>query len=141
MFHNTSFMKDLSIMQKALGVESLRRKVIADNLANINVPHFKRSEVNFESELRRVLDSEKQSTYEGVQTNKKHIPFNIKSDYRDVLPRIHLDYTTGYRNDGNNVDPDKELALAAKNQMRYTLFIQQIDQHFRMINGVMKPSI
>ncbi len=141
MFSQTTFMKNLYLLEKGLQVEGLRRKVIADNIANANVPHFKRSEVNFESQLRRVLDSQDQKPIPASLTNEKHIPFFVREDYRSVAPRVHLDYSTGYHNNGNNVDPDKEITLAAKNQMRYSLFIQYIDQKFRIINGAMKPPI
>jgi flagellar basal-body rod protein FlgB len=138
MFEQSSFFKNIYILEKSLNVEILRRKVIADNMANVDVPHFKRSEVNFEAELRRVLDTENQEKNLGVLSHEKHISFESKKNYRQVEPIIHLDYNTGYRNDGNNVDPDKELMLASKNQMRYNLFLQQIDQQFRILNGVMK---
>jgi len=37
----------------------IRRDVISNNIANADVPNFKRSVVNFESELKRALNSEK----------------------------------------------------------------------------------
>ncbi len=43
------------LLERAMDVESIRRRVISNNIANVDVPHFKRSEVNFESELRRVI--------------------------------------------------------------------------------------
>jgi len=49
MFEGSSMMGTNYILEKSLDVESLRKKVIADNVANVDVPHFKRSEVNFES--------------------------------------------------------------------------------------------
>ena len=42
-----------------MDVATLRRNVIANNIANANTPNFKRSDVNFESQLKRALDSEK----------------------------------------------------------------------------------
>lgn len=141
MFSASTFMKDVNLLHKSLGVESLRRKVIANNIANANVPHFKRSEVNFESELRRVMDENKQKQGSLVRTNQNHLPLHTKRSIGEIQPRVNLDYTTGYQNNGNNVDPDKEITLAAKNQMRYSLFVKQIDQQFRMLNGVMKPPV
>lgn len=134
-------MQNLYILEKGIQAESMRRKIIADNIANANVPHFKRSELNFETELRQVLDEAKKQPVNAYITNTRHIPFVTKRNLSSVEPRVHLDYNTGYHNNGNNVDPEKELTLAAKNQMRYNLFVQYIDQKFRVINGVMKPPV
>ena len=67
MFEGSSMMGTNYILEKSLDVESLRKKVIADNVANVDVPHFKRSEVNFESELKRALDNNK-------YTNENRVP-------------------------------------------------------------------
>ncbi len=54
-----SFGKNLEIMTRELDVAALRQNVIANNIANADTPNFKRSVVNFESQLRRALESEK----------------------------------------------------------------------------------
>ena len=54
-----SFTRSIDLLQREMDVTSLRYQVTANNLANSEVPNFKRSTVNFESELKRALDSEK----------------------------------------------------------------------------------
>jgi len=54
-----SFLRTTDILHRALDVNSLRYTVTSNNLANSDVPNFKRTEVNFESELKRAFDSEK----------------------------------------------------------------------------------
>ena len=44
------------------------------------------------------------------------IPFFVERDIKSVQPRINLDYSTSMRNDGNNVDIEKEMVDAAKNK-------------------------
>jgi flagellar basal-body rod protein FlgB len=103
----------------------IRRNVIANNLANAEVPNFKRSEVSFESELKRALDTEKQRPpLELKLTDPRHIPNWRERDYRDVEPRRTLDYISASRNNGNNVDSEQEVMLALENQMAYTLMAQ-----------------
>jgi flagellar basal-body rod protein FlgB len=140
MFEQSGLMKTNYLIERALDVESLRRKVIANNIANVDVPHFKRSEVNFESELRRVIMGNKRqdNRYPARMTDKRHIPFYTLRDIRDVRPRINLDYNTTFRNDGNNVDIEKEMVDAAKNQMRYNALITSISQNFRVLKHVMR---
>ncbi|MDR0690236.1 MAG: flagellar basal body protein, partial [Spirochaetaceae bacterium] len=45
-----NFSKTVDMIHRAMDVNLLRRSVIANNLANAEVPNFKRSDVNFESE-------------------------------------------------------------------------------------------
>jgi flagellar basal-body rod protein FlgB len=47
MFEHSKTMETNYLLQKALGVESLRRKVIANNIANVDVPHYKRQRGQF----------------------------------------------------------------------------------------------
>ncbi len=136
MFEGSSMMGTNYILEKSLDVESLRKKVIADNVANVDVPHFKRSEVNFESELKRALDNNKYTNENRVPaliTDNRHIPFFVEWDIKSVQPRINLDYSTSMRNDGNNVDIEKEMVDAAKNKMRYDALVAALNHNFKMI--------
>ena len=71
--------------------------------------------------------------------NTKHIPFYIPRNIRSVGPRINLDYNTTMRNDGNNVDIEKEIVDSAKNHMRYNAFITMMNNNFRIIKNAMRP--
>ena len=51
-----SFTRAVDLLQREMDVTSLRYQVSANNLANSEVPNFKRSEVNFESELKRAFE-------------------------------------------------------------------------------------
>ncbi len=142
MFENSKLMQTNYLLERALDAESLRRKVIANNIANVDVPHFKRREVNFESELKRaIMDKENPSNkLPGKMTDKRHIPFYVPRDINGVAPRINLDYNTTYRNDGNNVDVEKEIVDAAKNQMRFNAFVTVMNSNFRSLKYVMKTT-
>jgi flagellar basal-body rod protein FlgB len=119
----------------------VRRNVIANNIANAEVPNFKRSEVNFESQLKKALDSEKtKPALELRLTNEKHIPNWKPMNYQDVEPRRVLDYLTTAKNNGNNVDPEKELMLATENQMMYTLLTQMAAFEYGQINSALRSS-
>jgi flagellar basal-body rod protein FlgB len=142
MFESSKMMQTNYLLEKSIGVESLRRKVIANNISNVDVPHFKRSEVNFESELKRTIYQNKykrENAYPGIMTHEKHIPFNIYRDLKSVSPRINYDYNTTYRNDGNNVDIEKEMVDAAKNMMRYNALVSNLSHNFKVLKSVMRP--
>jgi flagellar basal-body rod protein FlgB len=134
-----SFAKTVDLLHRALDANVIRRSVIANNLANAEVPNFKRSEVNFESELKRALDTEKQRpALELTLTDPKHIPNWRERDYRDVQVRRVLDYTSASKNNGNNVDAEQEVMLALENQMMYTLLAQAETFEFSQINLVLR---
>ena len=134
-----SFAKTVDLLHRAMDAGVVRRSVIANNMANANVPNFKRSVVNFESELKRALETEnRRPALELTLTNPKHIPNFKERDYRDVQIRRVLDYTSTYNNNGNNVDPEQEFMLATENQMTYTLLAQAAAFEFSQVNQVLR---
>jgi len=134
-----TFAKTIDLLHRAMDAQTVRRDVISNNIANATVPNFKRHEVNFESELKKALDSEKERPALMLNlTNPKHIPNWKERDYRDVQIRRVFDYTSTYNNNGNNVDPEQELMLANRNQMTYTLLAQAAAFEFSQINQVLR---
>jgi flagellar basal-body rod protein FlgB len=134
-----NFTKTVDLVHRAMDASLIRRDVIANNMANAEVPNFKRSQVNFESELKRALETEKQRpVLELKLTDPRHIPNWRERDYRDVQVRRVLDYTTTAKNNGNNVDAEQELNLALENQMMYTLLAQAETFEFSQINLVLR---
>jgi len=134
-----SFQKTVDILHRAISANVVRRSVIADNMANANVPNFKRSVVNFESELKRALDTEKQKpAVELTRTDPLHFSNYKERDYRDVQVRRVLDYTSTYNNNGNNVDPEQETALALENQMSYMVMMKAVEFEFDQINQALR---
>lgn len=139
MFLNTNFGKTIDILQRGMDVATLRREVISNNIANADTPNFKRSTLNFEAQLKRVLDAEK-TTVEPAAfvTDARHIPFDQKPNWQDVKPVRQLDYLTQSKNNGNNVDLQEELMDAEKNQMMYSLMAQAAANEFNALNIVLK---
>ena len=133
------FSKTVDILHRAMDASVVRRDVIANNIANSGVPNYKRSTVNFESELKRALDTETQRpALELSLTDEKHIPNWRERDYREVEPRRVLDYVTTAKNNGNNVDPEEEMTLSLQNQLMYTLMAQAQTFEFGQVNLVLR---
>ena len=139
MIVNNTFGKTIDLLHRSMSASSLRQAVYADNFANQNVPNFKRTEVNYESELGRALHSEKQKpVLELNLTDPKHIPNWQPRDYQEVSPRRVLDYLTQTNNNGNNVNPEEEFNLLLKNQLRYMLLSQMTTFEFSQVNMVLR---
>ena len=134
-----TFAKTVDLLHRTISANTVRRSVIANNIANANVPNFKRSMVNFESELKRALNTEKQKpALEIIQTNPAHFSNFKERDYRDVQIRRVLDYTSTYNNNGNNVDPEQEFAAATENHMTYNLLASAVSFEFSQINQALR---
>ena len=135
-----TFTRSVDLLQRAMDTTALRYQVSANNLANSEVPNFKRSVVNFESELKRAFDSEEKSrnSFKLTLTDERHIQINEPYDYREVEPRRVLDYTTTAKANGNNVDAETEANNSLQIQMQYRLLTQLTSFEFSQLNTVMK---
>lgn len=135
-----TFTRSVDLLQRAMDATSLRYQVSANNLANSEVPNFKRSTVNFESELKRAFESEEKARngFQLARTDERHISLNEHYDYRDVEPRRVLDYTTTAKANGNNVDAETEANNILQIQMQYRLLTQLAGFEFSQLNTVMK---
>jgi flagellar basal-body rod protein FlgB len=139
MFENSGFGKTVEMLHKGMDVAVLRRQVISDNIANADVPNFKRSEINFEASLKKALESERQEPVLSMKvTDPRHIALFAPSDYRKVEPRRVLDYLTTSKNNGNNVDAEQEMMDSLTNQLSYTLQAQAINFEYNQVNLVLR---
>lgn len=116
------------VLEKALSASSLRQKTISNNIANVNTPNFKRSEVVFEDILQQKMSGTQLAL---AQTNEKHISTQSQS----VVPSINLVADNSFRTDGNNVDIDAEMANMAKNSIYYDALAQQLSRYFTSIKS------
>ena len=136
---NNTFARTVDLLHRAMDASSVRGAVIANNIANADTPGFKRSTVNFESELRRALDTEKQKPALAMNaTHPDHFSNWNPRDYQDVQIRRVLDYATTSKNNGNNVDAEEEFNLALQNQLRYMLLANAATFEFSQVNMILR---
>jgi flagellar basal-body rod protein FlgB len=100
--------------------------VIANNIANINTPGFKRTDVNFRealaSELPRYDDSDDLAL---VTDDDKQIAAGPDFEAKPFAVTTQLDDTQAIRVDGSNVDLDQEMAKLSLNSS-YSQTIHQL---------------
>jgi len=133
MFFDSGSMKTFYLLEKSLDASLIRQQVISDNIANVDTPGFKRTDVTFESQMQRALDSENEPRFSVALTHKGHIDFFKPMDYRDVKAKLYLDQWTNYRNDKNNVDIEKEISDAVKNSLKYKAMTQSLSTKFKAL--------
>ncbi len=120
-------------LSRGLEAAGLRHKVLANNIANVNTPNFKRSEVVFETLLAKELYGDDSGRLDMVRTNDKHLPMNSEGGARAAMVQ---DNTTTMRTDNNNVDIDVEMANLAKNQIYYNAMAQSIGGYFTKMKNI-----
>jgi len=130
------FDRTTKVLEKTLGALSLRQRVIADNIANVNTPDYKRREVTFEEELKTALSHEPRRI-KGYLTHPKHIPIPQPEITLDkVSPEVWERDDIYFRNDKNGVDIDVELAELNKNVMKYTAVTRALGRKFAILDVV-----
>ena len=127
MLINTGAMDRLG---RALGASQLRHEVITNNIANVDTPYFKRSEVRFEQLLQQQL-AEYKSSFVGYRTDPRHLQIGA-AVRKTVQPEVFTDTTTAMNNNYNNVDIDYEMSQLAKNQLYYNTLIQQLNHEIKV---------
>lgn len=127
---NSNAFDYVNVLGKAADASWLRNDILANNLANVDTPGYKRKDIDFESQLRRALGS---SRYESVDSKVSHVTST------ELEGRVYTDAANfSYRLDGNNVDIDTENVELASNQIKYNGLMSGINQEFANLKMVMK---
>ena len=138
MYVNANFDTALDILHRSMNVNLLRQDVIANNIANSDTPNFKRTVVNFETQLRdALLPNDHRGRLAAARTDSQHIPFRTKLNYQDVRPRRVLDFQTSSKNNDNNVDIEVESSNLLNTQLLYTLLTTSVSEMFQRVNIVL----
>lgn len=93
----------------ALGAAGKRQEVLANNLANVNTPGYKRLDVEFDGMLAKAVDAARAGDSSALDA---------------LRPGVNTDDSVSVRADGNSVDVDQEMAFLAENNIRYNALVQ-----------------
>ena len=105
-----------SALRGALDAAGLRQRATAHNLANAETPGYRRFAVVFEELLAARQQAAARRKVRLRQTHEAHLDGLPRAP---LIPVVVRDTTTYVRNDGNNVDLERELALLSKNGLFY----------------------
>ena len=96
------------LLSKLVDVTTLRHKVLAQNVANVNTPGYRKLAVSFDETLAARLD----------RSGDKNL--------RSLQPEIFEDDSSPERLDVNNVDIDREMMRLNKNVLLNNTLLQII---------------
>ena len=113
--------KNDRMLKTALEGLTARQRTIADNVANVDTPEFKASRVSFEGAMKQALGTVEQPLAMTKVENGVAGPGDAPTD---VKPSVTLETDLGRRNDGNNVDVDREMLDLADANVRFNALVQ-----------------
>lgn len=117
----------INVLQQATNASWLRNTILSNNIANVDTPHYKRKDVQFETYL-----IEQMAGGDSLDENVDTV------DLSTLNGTIYTDNSTlSYRMDGNNVDIDTENVELAKNQIKYNVMTDSISQEFSRLRTAM----
>jgi flagellar basal-body rod protein FlgB len=103
------------LLSKLVDVTTMRHKVLAQNVANVNTPGYQKLGLSFDETLAARMDRE---------GNK-----NVHA----LKPEVYADDSTPARLDGNNVDIDREMMRLNKNVLLNNTLLQIISTKAAMM--------
>lgn len=135
-----SFTDNIELLHRTMDVAALRYHVTADNIANSEVPNYKKQTVCFESELKRAFESRdnEHNSFRMNTTDPRHIQSEVPRDWKKVEPRRVTDWASIVNANGSNVDAEEEAMNAVKIQMQYRLLSQLTNFEFGQVGIAMK---
>jgi flagellar basal-body rod protein FlgB len=126
---STNAFNYVNVLDKAADASWNRETVLANNIANVDTPGYKRQDIDFESTLREELG------------RCKHESLDAKIDSVDLdnlESSVYTDMSNySYRLDENNVDIDVEEVEYASEQLRYEGITAGINNEFSRMKAVL----
>ena len=123
----------ITALSRQLDAAALNQRVIANNVANVNTPGFKKSKVSFAEELKRALDSKSPML---LTTSPRHMGGALKIN--EVRPAVVQERATTMVYSQNNVDIDEEMVNLAANTILYEFGSDVISGKFGTLGYVIK---
>lgn len=115
---------------KELDATALRQRVIANNIANLNTPGFKRSVVHFEDLLKEKV----RNKLPLQSVSSQHMDSAI--EISKMEPGVVQDKRTTMRSDGNNVNLESEMIGMVMNNITYQAVVQMVSGRIATLSYV-----
>lgn len=113
----------INVTEKAASASKMRSTVIANNIANVDTPNYKRQDVRFESLLAAQISG-------GGSLDSKVATVDLSS----LNGQVYTDNANlSYRLDGNNVDISTESSYYAQSQLKYNTLVDYMSRGFSAI--------
>lgn len=117
------------VLIEGMKVAQLNQRLIANNIANADTPHFNPARLDFQRTLRRAVEG--QGTFRLRKADPRHLD---GTRLRPVMDRgVSLS-----KNDTNKVDLDEEMVRLSENTGRFTAYGDFLVQRFQSIKSMLQ---
>ena len=119
------FNKTISTLSDMTEVRAKKHRVILSNVANMDTPGFKPSDLTFSSELKSAQDVRIARTNTGHLTGQKGDQGSLQYDIKESDEQVML---------------DTEMTNLSENQLLYSATVEILARKFRGLQTVLKES-
>jgi len=107
------------IIGAGIKAESVRQKTIANNVANLQTPGYRRVDVKFQDLLAKAMES------------------SGDVDLNEIEAEIYQPNETAIKSNGNDVVLEKEVGEMVKNSLRHKAYIRLLQKKYEQISLAM----
>lgn len=151
--------RTIDITKLAMDGLMARQKAITANTANVMTPDYQRKDVNFESQLKEIIEKDNLKQYIKEQNSIQYNPTSLdmvmeksvsagltpqesrflQSDiYGNYNPQIVDDTQSGSDSSGNNVNLESEMMAMANTGLKYNVLATLEGKQFRLMTDVIR---
>ena len=105
----------VDIIEAGIRAESLRQKAIANNVANLETPGYRRVDVKFKELLANALNSSE------------------PVDLNEIEAQLYQPNNTAVKSDGNDVSLEIEVGEMVKNTLRHKAYVLLLQKKYQQL--------
>jgi len=106
----------VELLEAGLKAEALRQRAVANNVANLQTPGYRRLDVKFEELLANAMES------------------GEEIDTDELGPELYQPKNTAVNPNGNDVNLENEVGQLVKNSFRHKAFIRILSKKYSQID-------
>jgi flagellar basal-body rod protein FlgB len=108
-----------ALLEAGIRAEGLRQRAIANNMANLETPGYRRISVRFEELFAKALDS------------------GGRFELSEIEPELYQPEQTPVKPNGNDVNLEFEVGQMVKNTLRHRAFVRLLDKQYKQMELAM----
>lgn len=125
-----------AVLRKNLDAQAARQRAHAQNIANAETPGYRRVAVDFEEQLKEVLDQGNPGTLK--TSDPRHIASSGNSGLADLSAKTRIEPLSEEGTGVNGVDMEREMAEMAETQLRYIASLELLKRRYTGLKTAIK---
>ena len=123
-----------TVLLDAMKTAELNHTILANNIANVDTPGYKRIEVTFEEDLKKAVRDLKPFPRQGNEVDT----YPRLSRIENFSPRARMDDSLPARADESNVSIDREMADLSKNRGKILALTELLSRSYSDLKAAIR---